>query len=96
MSRPVTLDWPLEKLQTWMLRVTTDSGWNRAGVATEEYVGLNSGELERLLRTAGVESPIERLAIYRRGYFNRLAECLADDFPALMSALGDQDFKTLC
>jgi len=96
MSRPVTLDWPLEKLQTWMLRVMTDSDSNRAGVATGQSTGLDSAEPERLLRPAGVESPVERLAIYRRGYLARLTECLADDFPALMSALGDQEFKTLC
>ena len=96
MSQTVALDWPLEKLQAWMLRVTTDSSSNRAGIEAQQCLDLDSAELGRLLRPAGVESPFERLAIYRRGYFTRLTECLADDFPALMSALGDQEFKALC
>jgi len=96
MNQTVALEWPLEKLQTWMLHVTTHSNSTRAGTATEQYLGLDSADLERLFRSAGVESPFDRLAIYRRGYFARLTECLADDFPALMSALGDQEFKALC
>jgi len=34
--------------------------------------------------------------IYRDGYFARLTECLADDYPALAFALGEAAFEELC
>ena len=40
--------------------------------------------------------PRERLDIYRRGYESRLVECLADDYPVLKVALGDDTFDELC
>ena len=38
----------------------------------------------------------DRLAIYRHGYRARLVECLADDYPALQFALGEEPFEALC
>jgi hypothetical protein len=38
----------------------------------------------------------ERLEIYRRAYRARLVECLADDYPTLKAALGDEQFEALC
>jgi hypothetical protein len=38
----------------------------------------------------------ERLAIYRQAYHARLVECLADDYPALQTAMGDEAFEALC
>ncbi len=38
----------------------------------------------------------ERLDIYRRGYLLRLLECLADDYPAVQHALGEERFEALC
>ncbi|HEY8040862.1 MAG TPA: DNA-binding domain-containing protein [Polyangiaceae bacterium] len=37
----------------------------------------------------------ERLAIYQRAYRARLVECLADDYPVLKNALGDEAFEKL-
>lgn len=96
MIQTLELDWPLEKLEAWMLRVTTESDSPRADKAAQLDLDSDSVAQAHLLRPAGIESPFERLAIYRRGYFARLTECLADDFPALMSALGGPQFKTLC
>jgi hypothetical protein len=39
---------------------------------------------------------VERIEIYRQGYFARLVECLADDYPAVAHALGPTDFRALC
>jgi hypothetical protein len=39
---------------------------------------------------------IDRLEIYRHGYFARLVECLADDYPAVAHALGAKAFDALC
>lgn len=38
----------------------------------------------------------ERLAIYRQAYHARLVECLADDYPALQTAIGHEAFEALC
>ena len=47
--------------------------------------------------TAGPRlTPRERLDVYRHGYAARLVECLADDYPVLKSALGDEAFDALC
>jgi hypothetical protein len=37
----------------------------------------------------------ERLDVYRHGYEARLVECLADDYPVLKTALGDEAFDAL-
>jgi len=37
-----------------------------------------------------------RLDVYRHGYFARLSECLADDYPAVAYALGPEAFEALC
>ncbi|HWZ91130.1 MAG TPA: putative DNA-binding domain-containing protein, partial [Polyangiaceae bacterium] len=41
-------------------------------------------------------SSLERIEIYRRGYHARLIECLADDYPVLQHALGEEAFERLC
>lgn len=38
----------------------------------------------------------ERIDVYRNGYFARLCECLADDYPAVADALGPSDFRAVC
>jgi hypothetical protein len=48
------------------------------------------------LITAGGLPALARLEIYRHGYFARLVECLADDYPALAYALGPAAFDELC
>jgi hypothetical protein len=47
--------------------------------------------------TAGPKlDALGRLGIYRHGYRARLVECLADDYPALQYALGEDAFESLC
>jgi len=40
-------------------------------------------------------SPVERVAIYQRGIFARLHDCLAEDFPTIRRLLGDDAFHRL-
>jgi hypothetical protein len=42
------------------------------------------------------QTRLERLDVYHAGYRSRLVECLADDFPAVEYALGEEAFRTLC
>jgi hypothetical protein len=53
-------------------------------------------EADRLLTAGPRLGPRERLDVYRHGYEARLVECLADDFPVLKVALGEDAFDALC
>jgi hypothetical protein len=49
------------------------------------------------LVTAGPQlGAAARLDIYRRSYISRLEECLADDYPALQDAMGEDRFGGVC
>lgn len=39
-----------------------------------------------------IASATERFAVYRQGYVSRLVECLADDYPAVRTVLGEREF----
>lgn len=52
--------------------------------------------VERLVTAGPKLTARERLQIYQEGYFARLTECLADDYPALAHALGEPAFEQLC
>jgi len=79
---------PLSDQQTWFARavMTPESHPLPAGATAAEH-WLTAGP--RL-------SALDRLEVYRRAYHARLIECLADDYPALQSALGLEAFDALC
>jgi hypothetical protein len=72
--------------------------WFARSIMAAESVPEGADEHDAAQRlTAGPRlTPLERLEIYRRGYHARLLECLADDYPVLQHALGEQVFEDLC
>jgi hypothetical protein len=72
--------------------------WFAAAVMTPEAHPLPDGATaaERVLTAGPRLSAGDRLEVYRRAYHARLIECLADDYPALESALGAEAFDALC
>jgi hypothetical protein len=58
--------------------------------------GAALDEAERRLTPGPKLGPRERLDVYRHGYEARLVECLADDYPVLKHALGEEAFTGLC
>lgn len=54
--------------------------------------GTQQSTVESTFMPGANLSPAESLAIYQRGYILRLTKCLADQFPALCHALGEQLF----
>jgi hypothetical protein len=62
--------------------------------AAPEHAGR--AEAQRMLTAGPRLDVLERLAIYQRGYVARLVECLADDYPALQHALGEDVFAGHC
>jgi hypothetical protein len=79
---------PLRETQEWLAR-TIMSRRPLDEVASEEEVAS--------FVTASVrQTRLERLAVYHDGYRARLVECLADDYPAMKYAMGDDAFEALC
>jgi hypothetical protein len=79
--------------------VISDPRSVRAGIAAAARRGAlgvrSPAGLERIV-TAGPElSAAERLGIYHYAYHARLVDCLADDYPALVTALGQRGFARL-
>lgn len=77
----------LAALQEWFLQAATSA-------AAPELPP--SVDLEDLVRPGPREAAGERLEIYRRSYFERLTECLADDYPAVRFTLGTEEFRRRC
>jgi hypothetical protein len=72
-------------------RLRETQEWFARAVMTGE--GL--AEADRRLTPGPRLSPGERFDVYRQGYVARLVECLADDYPVLEQALGDEGFGAL-
>jgi len=72
--------------------------WFAAIVSTPESEAppVDERSAARLVTPSKTLGSLERLEIYRRGYHARLIECLADDYPVLLHALGEAAFETLC
>jgi hypothetical protein len=87
----------LGALQGWLLDVVTDPSGVSEGVirAAENHPSLRTSDAASLVE-GGRMFASERLAVYRNGYFARLVECLADDYPSVSHALGNDRFETLC
>jgi hypothetical protein len=73
----------LAGLQRWLFEHVTSATPRRLGRAARHV-------------SAGGLPVAARLEVYRHAYFARLAECLADDYPAVARALGPTAFGGLC
>jgi hypothetical protein len=91
---------PLREMQEWIAGAITHPGSIEDGVVRAPYakrLALKSAEnVDRVLTPGPHLSAIDRLALYHDGYHARLVECLADDYPGLKFALGEQRFEALC
>ncbi len=79
----------LEALQAWFQTVITHPASVEDGVRD---AGIDA---ERVVRPGARISPVEALEVYHHAYRARLVECLADDYPALQHALGEEAFADL-
>lgn len=70
--------------------------WFAAAVMSPPEFEAADRDADAFLTAGPRLSPRERLGVYRRAYAARLVECLADDYPALRSAVGEDRFETLC
>ncbi|MGH3784132.1 MAG: HvfC/BufC family peptide modification chaperone [Pseudonocardiaceae bacterium] len=63
--------------------------WFQAAITGGEAV---TTEVATVITASARQHPVERLAVYRRGYRLRLLECLRGSFPALCHLLGQDLF----
>lgn len=85
----------LETLQRWMQTVIMNPHGVGAGIESEESrsaIDVTPAEVEGVITRSQSLTALERLDIYHRAYFARLVECLRDEFPVLLHALGDEAF----
>lgn len=79
------------------LNLAAQQAWFEAIVTTPESEPAPADEagLLRLVTPSKELTALERLDVYRRGYYARLVECLVDDYPVLQHALGEEAFEEL-
>jgi hypothetical protein len=72
--------------------------WFARAVMTPEFApaAVTDDDASRVLTRGPRLGPLDRLEIYRRGYHERLIECLADDYAVLRRALGPAPFEDFC
>ena len=85
----------LSEQQRWFALSTTDPAGVHAGSERASHALARSLPIEQCLTDGPRLRAADRLAIYSQGYFARLVECLADDFPALQHLLGADGFESL-
>jgi hypothetical protein len=96
-QKPLSL--PLAALQEWFAAAVLHPGGIGASLresAATRDARLGEDDVERLVLPSPALSGAERVQIYRQAYRARLVECLADDYPAVQHALGEDAFETLC
>lgn len=83
----------LKELQTFLYkRVTAPSRTTRARRG-KNYSACS--EVENVIRSEAGPGALERIEIYSAAYFQRLLECLKEDFPATMAVAGEIEFGKL-
>ena len=88
----------LASIQRWMQRVVTHPNGVAEGIDSSEArdeIAIGSEQIESVIGRSKNQTSIERLEVYANGYYTRLLECLALEFPAVSHALGDDAFDGL-
>ncbi|MCA9075134.1 MAG: putative DNA-binding domain-containing protein [Planctomycetaceae bacterium] len=85
----------LDRLQRWMQSVITHPEGVSAGIESEtarEQFDIDVDEIETVISRSKALNSIERLHVYGNAYYARLIECMAGEFPATQTALGEEAF----
>src|SRR5437016_4065691 len=85
----------LSHIQRWMQSVIMHPDGVVAGISSDaarEHIDLGPEDVGQVIARSAALTSIERLQIYANAYYARLFECLHEEFPALLQALGDETF----
>jgi len=95
MSTP-TIPWhDLGQIQGWMQAAIMHPVGVAEGIASGEarqHIDVGPDQAETVVTRSRALTALERLAIYGFAYYARLLECVRDEFPVLMHALGQEVF----
>jgi hypothetical protein len=85
----------LRRAQAWFATAIT------TGSSVDDGISIAEGDdptvrAEDLVAPGPRMNARERLGVYHHAYRARLVECLADDYPALRHALGEETFEQVC
>jgi hypothetical protein len=91
---------PLRALQEWFSAVTMHPESVEAGIAAAGSQGplasIGAADAARVIVGDARLDALSRLGVYHDAYRARLVECLADDYPAVQYALGEEAFTAVC
>jgi len=85
----------LDVIQRWMQSVIMHPDGVAQGVASHaarQEIDVNPQDVDKFLTRSKTLTALERLQIYGSAYYARLLECLREEFPVLVHALGEQTF----
>lgn len=85
----------LDQVQRWMQAVITHPDGVAEGIrsdSAQQEIGIQPEQVEDVVLRSQNLTSIERLHIYASAYYARLLECLREEFPALVHALGEEMF----
>jgi Putative DNA-binding domain len=85
----------LSHIQRWMQAVIMHPLGISEGMASAEarrHIDITSEQAETVITRSRALSAQDRLFIYGSAYYARLLECLREEFPVLMHALGQEVF----
>lgn len=88
----------LAQIQRWLQAVITHPDGVEAGLDSDEArgaIGVSPEQVEDVVDPSTRRTSIERLEVYANAYYARLLECLRDEFPALLHAVGEEVFDGL-
>jgi len=85
----------LERIQRWMQSVITHPDGIEAAIdsdAARSEIDVTAKDVERVITRSQALDSIERLRVYGNAYYARLLECLREEYPALVHAVGQDTF----
>jgi hypothetical protein len=88
----------LDQIQRWLQAVIMHPDGVSAGIESGEArseIDVTPDRIEQIVDPSKRRSSIERIEVYANAYYARLLECLRDEFPALLYAVGDEVFDGL-
>lgn len=86
----------LARIQRWMQSVITHPDGIEAAIASEQArseIDVDPQDVESVITRSRALTSIERLQVYGNAYYARLLECLREEFPALVHAVGEETFS---
>jgi len=85
----------LDQIQRWMQSVISYPSGVLDGItspAAQSEIPVSPEELESVITRSSQLTALERIEVYAHAYYARLLDCLSEEFPALVTAMGETAF----